>query len=74
MKRISFTSVLFIISLFVVDNIPGYALAFLFLAFWCGLSRVPLRLLALYMRMTPETLSRIVNKPEFADLKNKQDK
>ncbi|MCR5570249.1 MAG: hypothetical protein K6G31_13420 [Paludibacteraceae bacterium] len=38
------------------------------------LSRVPLRLLALYMRMTPETLSRIVNKPEFADLKNKQDK
>lgn len=35
------------------------------------LERVPLRLLAVYMRMTPETLSRIINKPEFADLKMK---
>ena len=38
------------------------------------LSRVPLRVLAIYLRITPETLSRIVNKPEFADLKVKQDK
>ncbi len=35
------------------------------------LTRVPLRLLAVYLRMTPETLSRIINKPEFADLKSK---
>ncbi|MBR4530665.1 MAG: energy-coupling factor transporter transmembrane protein EcfT [Lachnospiraceae bacterium] len=43
-------TLLFIISLFVVDNIPGYALAFLFLAFWCGLSRVPLRFMLRGMR------------------------